>query len=900
MYERKRLLPLRDAIILHLEPLSSRGNPYVMPDSTCQEAMSSRLSASRGNLSRVMNELKDDGYLEETRAHVPIGTLRRKTYILTEVGMREARELRRRTGEKTVRLKDESGNIASIELREIPEEIKDGSSLLDIALKVQKGIFDKRAHMDAVRKASSFVCIEEQRPRFWQFFGREKELKKMSDWFDSGTESILEVRGAPGIGKTAFVAAAFERLRDTTNTLWLSLNEQSSVDSVLEEMAAFLRLLGKNKLDTYLKYHSKRREKDALVAVGNELERGDLKADEERRTNEILYIIKGELKTESVLIVFDGCEKSHNRMAEFIGLLTERMVDHKDLRIILAGRSLSKIRNLTKLRKSGQSRQIIVPKLDYESSEKILRLKGVEGWRMKDVYKETGGLPFLLDLMGPSYEPEETDINGYLEEEVFQQLSVEEERILRFLSVFNEPVHSDAFFQWKRMKFEAVRSLVEKSLLTEVSPMVYDTHDILKDYIGSDLKGKTRKEYHKRAAAYYNLRKGTEEILRSASHLVAGGEVVEAGNLLAEKGRGIVAKGLARDLLPILQIIEMKKKHPAEAELSFLRGECLSYEGMWDEAINEYDRSLLLSEAEEDFERMSTSLRRIAEIQIWRGMFDEALEPLQRSAEMAEKIEDFVGLTESYYSIGGLMWKTGNLEEYRSSVDRCLEAAKASENTTAIARAYKGLGVFKDNMGKTEESLAIKQEAVEYANKTDDLVLQSNCYGNLAKAFYDLKRKKEALKLDLKSLEIARQTGDARSIAHHLSNTASVYISMGKDVEAKEYVVEAEEILRNTQENRMLAQVFLQYGYVYSDEDWSKATEFMTMGLDIIDDIGSPATRCDYYTNVGHLYLWNRDKKGVELLDKASTLASGIGEVSLRHRLEEGIKNALKDRKRIE
>ena len=153
MYERKRLLPLREGVILHLEPLSSRVNPYTMPDSTCQEAMADRLSASRGNLSRVMNELKNAGFLVDMRAHVPIGKLRRKTYVLTEVGMSEAMNLRARTGETVVRFKDESGSTTlNVKLRDIRRDIRDGSTLLDIALEVHNGVFVKKSFLQNKRK----------------------------------------------------------------------------------------------------------------------------------------------------------------------------------------------------------------------------------------------------------------------------------------------------------------------------------------------------------------------------------------------------------------------------------------------------------------------------------------------------------------------------------------------------------------------------------------------------------------------------------------------------------------------------------------------------------------------------------------------------------------------------
>lgn len=899
MYERKRLLPLRDAIVLHLEPLSSRANPYTMPDSTCQEAMSDRLSASRGNLSRVMNELKNEGYLEETRAHVPIGKLRRKTYVLTEVGMKEARDLRISTGDTAVNLKDENGELFSVKLRDIPRDIRDGSTLLDVALNVHRGVFDKRAYIDQLRKKSRFISKEDQRPKIWHFFGREKELSKISEWYDSKTQTILELRGVAGIGKTALASKAFMQLKDRTNTLWLTITDQSTIESVLDDMAAFLKLMGKKRLDSHLKYHRKRPEKDAFTATGDEKESGELKPEEVTRMNEVQYVLRGDLGSSEVLMVFDGCEKASDRMGEFMGRLAENVTDRPKVKIILAGRTTSHIPRLKNLRESGRSTVVSLKKLDFDSSKSIMAVKGVETWRLEEAYAQTGGLPFFLDLMGPSYESRATDIEGYLVEEVLSQLSSDEIRILRIASIFNEPVHSDAFFQWKRTKFGSIRALVEKSLLFEVAPMVYETHDILRDLIGKELKGRTRKVYHKRAAAHFVEQGAVDDILQGASHLIAAGEIEEGASLLAKEGRKMISKGLARDLYELLQAVETLKNHPSEPELAFLRGECLYYRGQWDEAIVEYDQSILFSEAAEDFGGTSVPLRRTGQILMWKGLFEDALEPLQRSAEMAEKSNDLVELAECHYSLAGLMRKTGDITAYKSYVDLCKRFAQASGDKLAIAKAHKADSILKSIMGKDKIAYQIAERALDYAKQAEDPVLLSDCYGILAHRLYDLKKREEALKLDIKSIDIAREIGEARSIAFRLSNTASTYIAMERHSEAREFVEEAEEIFEDIGERRMLAQIYQQYGYIYADESWTKAKKYLGKSLNAIDEFGSPIERCEFYTIAGHLYLWCRDKKGLGILKKASALASEVDDKSLRKVLEAGIETALEDRKRL-
>lgn len=896
MYERKRLLPLRDAIVLHLEPLSSRANPYIMPDSTCQEAMSERLSASRGNLSRVMNELKDEGYLEETRAHVPIGKLRRKTYVLTEVGMREARYLRGLTGEREIRYKNEKGELVEVKLSDIPKDIRDGSSLLDVALNVHRGVFDKLAYIDGQREKAPFVSIESQRPRIFHFFGREKELKTAERWLGSKKARILEVKGVAGIGKTAFVATAFKQFKEKTNTIWLDLDEHTTIETLLTEIAAFFRLMGKEKLHRYLKSQEGTRAEGTLDAVVDDRRKGEMKSEEEKQRGEVLYILDKGLDELDAVVVMDGCERIDDDLAGFIGKLLRGFQSRGGAKLILAGREMTKFPELADLKKRGVASAVSLDVLDSESSRKILQLKGVETWRLEEAIEQTGGLPAFLDLMGPESESHATNIETYLEEEVLGQLDRNEERVLKIISVFDTPVHSDAFFQWKRMKFGAIRSLVERSLLREVSPMIYTTHDIVRELVKDRLSPKTKKDHHKRAAAYYLELGDIEDILRGSSHLIEAGQLDEAARHMTESGRSMIAKGHHRVAYRLLQRLDKVKRFSRVPELAFLKAECLNIQGARDNAIDEYNNSLLFGEEEEDLSIVSISLRKISEIQMWRGDLENVRESLDRSASIAENLKDLKGLASSYYDISALLRMESDFKASEKYVDKCLKAARKSGSRTEIAKAYKALGAVKGYTGTKSESIEIRQMALDFAKETDDLALLSNCYSNLAWEYYDDDQCDKALDLDQKALDAARDAGNAGAIAWTLADLASVYISKEEYDTAVKCIDEAVDIYHQLQEHRLLAQIYIQYGYVYEEEDWGRAKKYLKKGLDLINKFGNQAQICEYRINVGHMYKWRGDEKeGLTYIDEAKGLLAKIEDSKLRERLESKIKAALDD-----
>jgi tetratricopeptide (TPR) repeat protein/DNA-binding PadR family transcriptional regulator len=896
MYERKRLLPLRDAIILHLEPLSSRANPYVMPDSTCQEAMSDRLSASRGNLSRVMNDLKNDGYLEETRAHVPIGKLRRKTYVLTEVGMREARYLRGLTRHKEVRYRNEKSEMMKVRLGDIPKDIRDGSSLLDVALNVHRGVFDKVSYIDGQRKKAPFVSIESQRPRVFYFFGRQKELKTIEKWLGSKKARILEVKGVAGIGKTALVATAFKQFKEKTNTIWLNLDEHTTIETILDEFAAFFRLMGKEELHRYLKSQERTRIEGRMDAAVDDRRKGDMKSEDEKERAEVLYVLDESLNELDAVVVMDGCERIDDDLAGFIGNLFRGFQSRGGAKLVLAGREMTKFPELADLKKRGIASAMSLDVLDSESSRKILQLKGVETWRLEEAIEQSGGLPAFLDLMGPESESMANNIEAYLEEEVLGQLDRNEVRVLRIISVFDTPVHSDAFFQWKSMRFEAIRSLVERSLLMEVSPMVYATHDIVRELLKDRLSRKTKKDYHKRAAAYYLELGDIEDILRGSSHLIEAGQLDEAVKHMIESGRSMIAKGYHREVYQLLQKLDKVKKFSRVSELAFLKAECLNIQGAWDNAINEYNNSLLFGEDEEDLSIISISLRKISEIQMWRGSLDNVRESLERSAKIAENVKDLEGLASSYYDISTLLRMESDFEASEKYVDKCLKAAKKSGSKTEIARAYRAMGIVKGFVGTKAESIKARKLAVDFAEESDDLALLSSCYGSLALEYYYDKQFDEALDLDHKAVDSARNSGNASAVAWSLSNMASTLLSREEYDTASGCIDEAIEIYQRLQEHRLLAQVYIQCGYIYEDKDWGKAKKFLNKGLDLIIEFGNLPRVCEYYITVGAFYRWRgEEKEGLTYIDKARDLLAKIEDPKLKEKLESKIQAALTD-----
>jgi tetratricopeptide (TPR) repeat protein len=357
----------------------------------------------------------------------------------------------------------------------------------------------------------------------------------------------------------------------------------------------------------------------------------------------------------------------------------------------------------------------------------------------------------------------------------------------------------------------------------------------------------------------------------------------------------MIAKGHHREVYRILQRLDRVKRFSHIPEIAFLKGECLNVQGAWDNAIDEYNNSLLFGEEEEDLSLVSTSLRKIAEIQMWRGSPESVMESLQRSAEISEEIKDLKGLASSYYDIAALLRTESEYKESEAYANKCLETARTSGDIAEIARAYNAIGAAKGYTGSKKESIRVREKAIDTARKSDDLALLSACLSNLAGEYYEDEQMDKALELRQESLEAARGSGNARSIAWSLSDLASVHISKEEYQIANQHLDEAADIYQRLQEHRLLAQMYIQYGYIFEDEDWGKAKKYLNKGLELISNFGSPADICEYHINVGHLYRWRGDKEGMAYIEEAKILLERIEDPVLRKKLESKIHDALTD-----
>ena len=85
--------------------------------------------------------------------------------------------------------------------------------------------------------------------------------------------------------------------------------------------------------------------------------------------------------------------------------------------------------------------ELEVEGLDFTSSTKILQKKGFPQKKYRSIYKITAGNPLLLEIFEHNRKSKR-----YIYEEIFTQLTPEEQKVMEILSTGRTPVPYNAFF----------------------------------------------------------------------------------------------------------------------------------------------------------------------------------------------------------------------------------------------------------------------------------------------------------------------------------------------------------------------------------------------------------------------------------------------------------------------
>ncbi len=762
---RKRLLTVEEAILLHLLGFLKHSPENDAPLEMTQTGISMALGVRRSHVSTSLDFAKENGTVEEHLSRVKGEKRKRKCYYLTHIGIETARQKMNQVSETHVEADMGGGKRFSGTFRELHASIENSPSQARLALLCNEGRISIPPNTDAAYENPS----QPQIPKVGQLVGRDRELDQVGKLF-SGDVRILTLTGMPGIGKTWLAAHAASRFGDGA-VFWHNTCEWNSTRNLLSHMADFLKGEGHDRLRRYLDTH----EVPDLADVHD-------------------IILSTPFR---IVLVFDDCQSANSGIVSFLKMLASVSSQSSNLGLILVGRNIPE--ELGKLHVFNHDNviSILLPPLNESSSMQILSARGIPPDRAKEIAARGGGHPLFLSLAGTEASTGEArSLENLLASEIQSIISEEYNAMLRLLSVFREPVASDALVE-SQNDIKILDGLKERSLIFEQGG--WFMHGLLRDFYNARQTPEEKRSHHERAAEHYNRHpvKFADHI-EEIHHLFMAGDIESAIMALLARGSEMLARGYVDELLAMCSIMPENWQNRDELlGLNFIKLSAQDLVGKWDDATEGYTECLRMARELGNGDMEAAVLRRLGAIQYRRGNLAEAKHFIENAMELTESP---LLIAELHGTLGVILWKLGERESAIKAYEYDLTASRGENEPRGIARALNNLGILDWQTGNHADAMDKYAEALKLAERIHDLKLVAILYSNMGDVqrslgrFADARRYYERCLALAEDLKFNWQIAEAyRGLAEitpeskrdYLSRALTIFERLGANDDAK-------------------------------------------------------------------------------------------------------------------
>jgi tetratricopeptide (TPR) repeat protein len=895
---KKISLTVEEKILLHLfEYLKYRDQNWDVPFDVTQEGIASSVGIARCNVSRAMKKILEKDLIEERVAHVKGSERRRKVYFLTHQGLESVQHTKLYLENLMISFRDLDGNLKNMKLQEIKNYLDSKPTYIEILRHMSPaGIVDSKAiQTDIVHQYLDFT---DQAPKLKYFFGRERELKTLMDWL--GSHKMIIIRGIAGMGKTSLATKLMEELKPQMNIFWFRTHEWNSTRNILSHLSKFLLSMNRKKLSSYVDTHRK------------------------LDVTDISNILEPELQDANALLIFDDFQNLNKKILPLFSALIETLERVKGVTILILTRTHIPFYDHKDMAVKKIISEMELHGLDENSSLQLLRSRNIHFNNFDEIYSLTGGHPLSLELIDPNIITKDEsisltkdmDIKKYIHSEIFSQLASDEKTLLNIASVYRYPIPSKLFFIGEDISYNTIDNLVNKGLLIEEPSGFYAAHDFVKDFFYTRLPPKLREQYHSNASEHYVLEyerlkyleevqsaKTTEDakqildgdqwpsrgiheneklsIVEAQYHLLKAGDYQEAAILAIENGVELIGSGFLDEFLNILNQFDEKNTRPKKyITILIFKGDILTIQGEWQDAIKTYELALNLAKKLKDNYTVTQALRSIGGLHCKRSEWDEAVTNLNEALAISNKLKDNYGIANAHYWMGAVAARRGEYDKAINHYNKCMNYAKRINYKPGLAKTYTGMGDVYRDKGEYLKAIKSYNKSISILNEMGHLYEMSDVYNRIGITYCKQGGKEDqALQYYKKRIDISKKIGDIRGVGYGLSNAAECYTSKGSLDKALESCNKAMRIFAKTDERRMIANTLMVYGMIYGKhKEWDRAIEYFNRAIEISKDIVYPDMLAQSYFNFGFMYRDKGDKaKARNYLKEAIKLYKNLG-----------------------
>ncbi len=719
-----------ERLLLHLWEMDKYRDEPEVPLAASQEGIAQVLQVQVHNASRALSSIQAEGLVTDRLTHVRGAPRRRRAYSLTDKGRAAAQAIRADVMKRAVALESDG----KVQEMTVEEALRKLSSLIgitpsltafvDVARTNDLVVADSFKVPQTQRPSQEFPVSQQGRPKVDEFFGREQEIKSITDALADQRAYTVLLWGMPGIGKSTLASRVFDEMAGKRPLFWFSFRDWDTEVSFLAALAVFLSSNGRNGSESALRKGS--RAADMFLPISNDL----------AGLNAVLFL--------------DDVQKGEKSASTLLPILIEAAKTSESAKVVMIARSVPSFFSKT----APGSVALEIAGLDRDSAWKLAQ--SLDAKEAVKVVSESHGHPLLIRLMARGGAADaKGDVLSFIEREVYSSLNGGERRVLELLSVFRHPVKMDAL---EGFDYPAIVGLKQRALVIEQESGLW-THDLLREFMSTRLTASARSELHGGAARYCAGNIGVEWKLETLHHLVEAGDW-GASVVVAIANANELSKEFPEETLAMLSRIPKGTGSPGQyAEILFIRGQLFEALGKREEALADFEQSLSLLGESQSATR-AIVLEAVAKLHSQIERLTESLAVHQNALKLYEKSDDKGGLIREWLNIGGVYRKQHDWAVARDADNRALSIATMQEDRSAQAACLNNLALLDWEEGRLRDAEVRLKESVRLAHLVKDPLGEANGLENLALLMKAENRLGDASNILLESSEAFRRAGE--------------------------------------------------------------------------------------------------------------------------------------------
>ncbi|XP_033099521.1 tetratricopeptide repeat protein 28-like [Anneissia japonica] len=266
--------------------------------------------------------------------------------------------------------------------------------------------------------------------------------------------------------------------------------------------------------------------------------------------------------------------------------------------------------------------------------------------------------------------------------------------------------------------------------------------------------------------------------------------------------------------------------------------ECYEALGDYEEAVNNYDKYLLIAQKTNNAEEQDKAYLGLGTIHRTVGNLQQALFCFEKRLMVAHEMDTSTAKGSAYGELGFLHSLMGNFEQAISCLEHQLKLAKDMNDKAGEADAACGLGGIYQQMGEYEKAINFHQIDLEIAEETKNLACQGRAFGNLGVTNESLGKYQKAVMYQEQHLSIAAQVNDhvAKSLAY--SSLGRIHHALGDYEKAVTYLQQGLQIADQLGRKEDEAKIRHRLGLaLWSNKELEEAQHQLYRAADIFESI---------------------------------------------------------------